>query len=45
MIKIKTTCLNEHSNEWHSQPTVNGTAIGNLLIPAAILLLATHLQS
>ena len=37
MIKIKTTCLNGHSIEWHSQPTVNGTAIGNLLIPAAIL--------
>ena len=37
MIKITTTCLNGNSNEWHSQPTANGTAIGNLLIPAAIL--------
>ena len=36
MIKITTT-LNGHSKQWHSQPTVNGTAIGNLLIPAAIL--------
>ena len=34
---IKTTCLHGHSNTWHSQPSSNGTAVGNLLIPAAIL--------
>lgn len=37
MIIIKTTCLHGHSNTWQSQPLMNGAAIGNLLIPAAIL--------
>ena len=36
MIKVKTICLNGHSNEWHLQPTVNRMAIGNLLIPSSI---------
>ena len=36
MIKVRTICLSGHSDKWHSQPTVNGIAIGNLLIPAAI---------
>ena len=44
MIKITTTCLNGHSNKWHSQPTVNGTAIGKLLIPAAILFTGNTFQ-
>ena len=33
----QTTCLNGHLNTWQSQPLVNGTAVANLLIPAAIL--------
>ena len=37
MITVKTTCLKGHSHAWKSQPTINGTAIGNILIPAAIL--------
>ena len=37
MITVKTTCLKGHSYTWKSQPTINGTATGNILIPAAIL--------
>ena len=44
MLIIKTTCLNGHSNVWQSQPKINEAAIGNLLIPAAILLVATPIN-
>ena len=37
MFIMKITCPNGHLNTWQSQPLVNGTAVANLLIPAAIL--------
>ena len=48
MITVKTTCLKGHSRTWKSQPTINGTATGNILIPAAILFSAntfTHIHN
>ena len=47
MLIVKSTCLNAvngHSNMWQSQPKINEVAIGNLLIPAAILLVATSIN-
>ena len=37
MVTITTNCINGHIVSWQSQPSVEGTAAGNLLIPAAIL--------
>ena len=37
MVTVTANCLNEHSISWQSQPLINGTAAGNVLIPAAIL--------
>jgi hypothetical protein len=37
MVTIATNCLNGHSVSWKSQPLIEGTAAGNILIPAAIL--------
>ena len=48
MVKVKTTCLQGHSNTWQSQPSINGKATGNLLIPAAILFSGntfTHIET
>ena len=37
MVTITTNCINGHIVSWQSQPSVEDTAAGNLLIPAAIL--------
>ena len=37
MVTVTANCLNGHSVSWQSQPLINGTATGNILIPAAIL--------
>jgi ribonuclease HI len=37
MVAIATNCLNGHSVSWQSQPLIEGTAAGNILIPASIL--------
>ena len=37
MVAVVTCCINGHTVSWQSQPSVDGTAAGNLLIPAAIL--------
>ena len=37
MVTITTSCINGHTLSWQSQPLIDGTAAGNLLIPAAIL--------
>ena len=37
MVTVTANCLNGHSVSWQSQPLINGTAAGNVLIPAAIL--------
>ena len=37
MVTITTSCISGHTLSWQSQPLINGTAAGNLLIPAAIL--------
>ena len=37
MVAIPTNCINGHDVLWESQPSINGTAAGNLLIPAATL--------
>ena len=43
MMKITTNCMNGHIVYWESQPLIDGTAAGNLLIPAAIFYsVATH---
>ena len=47
MLIVKSTCLNAvngHSNVWQSQPKINEAAIGNLLTPAAIVLVATSIN-
>ena len=36
MVKITTNCINGHGVYWESQPLIDGTTAGNLLIPAAI---------
>ncbi|CAB3979568.1 Hypothetical predicted protein [Paramuricea clavata] len=36
-VTIATNCLNGHSVSWQSQPLIEGTAAGNILISAAIL--------
>ena len=38
MLSIKATCLNGHTKEWNSQPYVDEMPLGNILIPAAVLL-------
>ena len=37
LLTIKHLCLNGHDTRWNSQPFVNQTPAGNLLISAAIL--------
>ena len=37
MVTVTANCLNGHSVSWQSQPLINGTAAGNVLIPAATL--------
>ena len=37
MVTVTANCLNGHSVSWQSQPLINGTAAGKVLIPAAIL--------
>ena len=37
MVTVKTSCLSGHTVTWESQPQVEGTAAGNLLITAAIV--------
>ena len=37
MVTITTNCINGHIVSWQSQPSIEGSAAGNLLIPAAIL--------
>ena len=37
LVTITTNCINGHNVSWQSQPSIDGTAAGNLLIPAAIL--------
>ena len=37
MVTITTNCINGHIVSWQSQPSIEDTAAGNLLIPAAIL--------
>ena len=37
MVTVTANFLNGHSVSWQSQPLINGTAAGNVLIPAAIL--------
>lgn len=37
MVRITATCVNGHITSWQSQPLIEGSAAGNLLIPAAIL--------
>ena len=37
MVTVTANCLNGDSVSWQSQPLINGTAAGNVLIPAAIL--------
>ena len=36
--------MHGHSSVWQSQTKINAAAIGNLLIPAAILLVSTSLN-
>ena len=37
MVTVKTSCLSGHTVTWESQPQVEGTAAGNLLITASIV--------
>lgn len=37
MIIITANCINGHATTWQSQPSIDGSGAGNLLIPAAIL--------
>ena len=37
MVTITTNCINGHIVSWQSQPSIEDTAAGNLLIPTAIL--------
>ena len=37
MVTIKTVCCNNHIFEWRSQPDLNNSPAGNVLIPSAIV--------
>ena len=37
LLTIKTICTNHHAWEWRSQPRLNNTGVGNILLSAAIL--------
>lgn len=37
LLTVKTLCKNRHAWEWRSQPRLNGTGVGNILLSAAIL--------
>ena len=37
LLKVKLSCHNEHVTQWNSQPLVNKTPAGNLLLASAIL--------
>ena len=38
LLSVKETCLNGHTKEWNSQPYVDEMPLGNILIPAAVVL-------
>ena len=37
LLIVHTTCPKKHLHKWHSQPIINGTGAGNMLLYAAIL--------
>ena len=37
LLSVKTTCLESHEFLWNSQPIINSTPVGNLLISSSIL--------
>ena len=44
-ISVTLTCLKGHCNRWSSQPDVQGSSAGNLLLPAAILFAGSTYQT
>jgi len=37
LVTVKTTCMKDHDALWNSQPTINHTPVGNLLLCSSIL--------
>ena len=37
LLTVKTSCMNNHDSVWNSQPLINHTPVGNLLICSSIL--------